>query len=316
MSNSRNSRRTTSTSTFLHSLNQSRWRDIVLKHNLLAQAAAGARRRTHPHLGFSFHDDYACLRGDRQRQRSMELLPDSIQLHGYRESGRNSRLETGRKPKASPWLIMEPLLGGRLADPPPRRPRGMEQLVHTSAHAGGVGAAVALGPAGGLRRVERHERHGPGRRKSALADRSSPNQFPSAAIEQAVDCRRSREESTVREPSSLAPSAATACRVPTGSTFPATSNSSTMRTRSTIVAGARFRKYSVFLTEGTSVRVRASTAVLARGFVRRRSPLRSGCPRCLRCWPDGFGDLGFYHPANQRIAGLESVPQTGFIARI
>jgi predicted aldo/keto reductase-like oxidoreductase len=45
----------------LHSLNQSRWRDIVLKNDLVAKAAAALADGRIRHLGFSMHDDYACF---------------------------------------------------------------------------------------------------------------------------------------------------------------------------------------------------------------------------------------------------------------
>jgi predicted aldo/keto reductase-like oxidoreductase len=45
----------------LHSLNLGRWRQIVLKHNLLAKAAAALADGRIRYLGFSMHDDYACF---------------------------------------------------------------------------------------------------------------------------------------------------------------------------------------------------------------------------------------------------------------
>ena len=101
----------------LHSLNQSRWRDSVLKHGLLAKAEAALADGRIRHLGFSMHDDYECF----------EEIVDSSDLwsfcqiqYNYMDT-ENQAGTRGLKLAASKGLavvIMEPLLGGRLADPP------------------------------------------------------------------------------------------------------------------------------------------------------------------------------------------------------
>jgi len=45
----------------IHSLNKAWWPNIVLKHNLLGQAERALADGRIRHLGFSFHDDYACF---------------------------------------------------------------------------------------------------------------------------------------------------------------------------------------------------------------------------------------------------------------
>jgi hypothetical protein len=101
----------------LHALNQSRWRDIVLKHDLLAQAAAALSDGRIKHLGFSMHDDYACFE---------EIVNGSDQWsfcqiqYNYMDT-ENQAGTRGLKLAASKGLavvVMEPLLGGRLVDPP------------------------------------------------------------------------------------------------------------------------------------------------------------------------------------------------------
>jgi predicted aldo/keto reductase-like oxidoreductase len=101
----------------LHSLNQSRWRNIVLKHNLLAKAAAALADGRIRHLGFSMHDDYACF----------EEIVDGSDLWSFCQIQynymdiENQAGTRGLKLAASKGLavvVMEPLLGGRLADPP------------------------------------------------------------------------------------------------------------------------------------------------------------------------------------------------------
>ena len=42
----------------LHALGRSRWRDVVLKHDLLARAEAALADGRIGHLGFSVHDEY------------------------------------------------------------------------------------------------------------------------------------------------------------------------------------------------------------------------------------------------------------------
>jgi hypothetical protein len=101
----------------LHALSKSRWNDIVLKYKLLARAAAALRDGRIRHLGFSFHDDY-------------ESFPDIINgcdrwtfcqiQYNYMDT-ENQAGAKGLKLAAARGLavvVMEPLLGGRLARPP------------------------------------------------------------------------------------------------------------------------------------------------------------------------------------------------------
>ena len=80
----------------LHSLNKAWWANIVLKHSLLGDAERALADGRIGHLGFSFHDNYECFRRDRERERPVDLLPDPIQLHGYREPGGHARAQAGR----------------------------------------------------------------------------------------------------------------------------------------------------------------------------------------------------------------------------
>jgi hypothetical protein len=101
----------------LHSLNLSRWRDIVLKHNLLEKAAAAIADGRIRHLGFSIHDDYACFE---EIVNGSELWSFCQIQYNYMDT-ENQAGTRGLKLAASKGLavvIMEPLLGGRLVDPP------------------------------------------------------------------------------------------------------------------------------------------------------------------------------------------------------
>jgi hypothetical protein len=101
----------------LHALGKERWHNLVLKYNLIEkaeQAKADGRIR---HIGFSFHDKYegfeTVINGyDRW---------DFCQIQYNYMDTENQAGVKGLKLAASKGLavvVMEPLLGGRLADPP------------------------------------------------------------------------------------------------------------------------------------------------------------------------------------------------------
>jgi len=101
----------------LHALSHDRWQDIVLKHKLLDRAEAALADGRIRHLGFSFHDEYA----------SFEEIVNGTDLwsfcqiqYNYMDT-ENQAGTRGLKLAADKGLavvIMEPLMGGRLADPP------------------------------------------------------------------------------------------------------------------------------------------------------------------------------------------------------
>jgi uncharacterized protein len=100
-----------------HSLNKSRWRDIVLEHNLLAEAAKAIADGRIRHLGFSMHDDYATFE---EIVNGTKLWSFCQIQYNYMDT-ENQAGTRGLKFAASKGLavvIMEPLLGGRLVDPP------------------------------------------------------------------------------------------------------------------------------------------------------------------------------------------------------
>jgi hypothetical protein len=101
----------------LHSLNLSRWREVVVKHNLLAKAAEALADGRIRHLGFSMHDDYACFE---EIVAGSDLWSFCQIQYNYMDT-ENQAGTRGLKLAASKGLavvVMEPLLGGRLADPP------------------------------------------------------------------------------------------------------------------------------------------------------------------------------------------------------
>ncbi len=101
----------------LRALNRKRWQDSVLQHDLLAKADAAIRDGRIGHLGFSFHDCY-------------ESFPEILDgydhwafyqiQYNYMDT-ENQAGVNGLKLAAAKGLVvvvMEPLLGGRLANPP------------------------------------------------------------------------------------------------------------------------------------------------------------------------------------------------------
>jgi predicted aldo/keto reductase-like oxidoreductase len=101
----------------LHALSHNRWQDIVLKHNLLDRAKAALADGRIRHLGFSFHDEYDAFE---------EIVNGSDQWsfcqiqYNYMDTENQAGVR-GLKLAASKGLavvVMEPLMGGRLADPP------------------------------------------------------------------------------------------------------------------------------------------------------------------------------------------------------
>jgi hypothetical protein len=101
----------------LHALDKKRWSEIVPKYKLLEKSEAAIRDGRIRHLGFSFHDDYesfpAILNGSN--------LWSFCQIQYNYMDTENQAGVKGLKLAAAKGLavvIMEPLLGGRLANPP------------------------------------------------------------------------------------------------------------------------------------------------------------------------------------------------------
>jgi uncharacterized protein len=100
-----------------HALNKDNWRDVVLGHDLLAQAEPALADGRIRHLGFSFHGDYAAFE---EIVNGSNLWTFCQIQYSYMDT-ENQAGTRGLKLAASKGLavvVMEPLLGGRLADPP------------------------------------------------------------------------------------------------------------------------------------------------------------------------------------------------------
>jgi predicted aldo/keto reductase-like oxidoreductase len=101
----------------LHALSHSRWQDIILKHKLLERAEAALADGRIRHLGFSFHDDYPAFE---EIVNGSDLWSFCQIQYNYMDTENQAGVR-GLKLAAAKGLavvVMEPLLGGRLAEPP------------------------------------------------------------------------------------------------------------------------------------------------------------------------------------------------------
>lgn len=101
----------------LHSLSRDSWKNTVKKHNLLERMEAAKKAGKIKHIGFSFHDDYDAFVEIVDGYDKWEFC--QIQ-YNYMDTENQAGVK-GLKYAASKGLaviIMEPLLGGRLANPP------------------------------------------------------------------------------------------------------------------------------------------------------------------------------------------------------
>ena len=100
-----------------HALNGKVWKDTVLKHKLLRRVEAALDDGRIGHIGFSFHDDYKAFKKIIDGFHGWSFC--QIQ-YNYMDT-ENQAGTKGLKYAASKGLgviVMEPLLGGRLANPP------------------------------------------------------------------------------------------------------------------------------------------------------------------------------------------------------
>ena len=100
-----------------HSMNRKAWRGYVLKLKLLKRAEAALKDGRIKHLGFSFHDDFDAFKEIIDGYSGWSMC--QIQ-YNYMDT-ENQAGTKGLKYAASKGLavvIMEPLLGGKLANPP------------------------------------------------------------------------------------------------------------------------------------------------------------------------------------------------------
>ena len=101
----------------LHGMDKQRWNEVVPKFKLLEKAGAAIRDGRIRHLGFSFHDNYESFE---KIVNGYDRWTFCLIQYNYMDT-ENQAGTKGLKLAADRGLavvIMEPLLGGRLANPP------------------------------------------------------------------------------------------------------------------------------------------------------------------------------------------------------
>ncbi len=101
-----------------HGLGTERWEQVVLKHNLLERAETAARDGRIGQIGFSFHDGIDAFKRivDGYSGWSMCQVQYNYMDTEYQAGTEGLRYAAAR---GLGVVVMEPLLGGRLASPPP-----------------------------------------------------------------------------------------------------------------------------------------------------------------------------------------------------
>jgi predicted aldo/keto reductase-like oxidoreductase len=111
----------------LHSLDQGRWRNVVLRHHLLTRAAAALADGRIRHLGFSFHGDFAAFEEILNGSDLWSFCQVQYNYIDIENQAGTRGLEMAAA-KGLAVVVMEPLMGGRLADPPPDIRQAMDNF--------------------------------------------------------------------------------------------------------------------------------------------------------------------------------------------
>lgn len=100
----------------LHALNHRSWTNKVLKHDLLSKSRSAIKDGRIRHIGFSFHDEYECFEEivNAFDWDFCQIQYNYMDIH-YQAGTRGLRLAARR---GIGVVIMEPLMGGLLANPP------------------------------------------------------------------------------------------------------------------------------------------------------------------------------------------------------
>ncbi len=101
----------------LHGLEKKRWSDTVKKHGLLKKAKAAIKDGRIGGIGFSFHDDFATFKKIIDSNDDWCLCQIQYNYMDTEHQAGTKGLKYAAS-KGIPVVVMEPLLGGKLANPP------------------------------------------------------------------------------------------------------------------------------------------------------------------------------------------------------
>jgi len=101
----------------LHGLGKTRWISTVLKFNLLERAESAVQDGRIGYIGFSFHDDYDAFKEIIDGYDGWSFCQIQYNYMDIEDQAGTKGLKYAAS-KGLPVVIMEPLLGGRLANPP------------------------------------------------------------------------------------------------------------------------------------------------------------------------------------------------------
>ena len=100
-----------------HGLNKKTWRETVLRHNLIKRAEIAVREGKIGHLGFSFHDDFDAFKEIVDGYDGWEFCQIQYNFMDVDNQAGTKGLRYAAS-KGLAVIVMEPLLGGKLANPP------------------------------------------------------------------------------------------------------------------------------------------------------------------------------------------------------
>ncbi len=100
-----------------HALSTERWENIVLRHDLIERAEAAVKDGRIGHIGFSFHDKAETFRRIVDGYAGWEICQIQYNYMDTENQAGTAGLRYAAE-KGIGVVVMEPLLGGRLANPP------------------------------------------------------------------------------------------------------------------------------------------------------------------------------------------------------
>lgn len=101
----------------LHALNRNHWKDVVLKFNLLSKMEQARKAEKIRYIGFSFHDDADTFLTILNGYEGWDFCQIQMNYVDVNHQATLTGLEAAAE-KGLGVVVMEPLLGGKLASPP------------------------------------------------------------------------------------------------------------------------------------------------------------------------------------------------------